>query len=498
VTALDKQPAAPRLLRIWLAMLAGLVPLAVGMAAEDLGRRDLLFAVLGACFFLVVLWTRRVKEACLIGLVLSLTYNRAYFSFDGVLGDYGSNGLYWIVADIFLMLMLTQWGYEGAIKKHHPQPLGRPVWPILLPFVGACMLSLLSAKSVPPGIFELWRLAKAAFLFTWVRHNIRDEEWWWGVGALGAAVLVQSAWGLGQSIFGFESIFRPEGALAAAAAEVKNTVDSSRASGTLDHPQIFCSYFLLVVPVFLSLLVAVSARGLRLVVGALSLLGLAGIAATQSRVGWAICGLILAILFVGLVVLRYLSVARFVALTSVAVLVLGAGLFFLREKISARLREDLSANLSVRERYNGLALDLASHNPWIGVGLNNFAVDDAEINKELAGLEITRKPLHLRVSAPVHNVYLLFLAEAGVIGLGTFLIFGVGALAAGISAVRRTSGLRRAACWGLTVGLAGVLIHQATEFTFWVDPIFYTFFLVLALLSVAPALDHSPAETEIQ
>jgi putative inorganic carbon (HCO3(-)) transporter len=494
LTPIDAQAPARRIVRMGFAALAGLIPLAIAAAAEDLPRRDFLFATLGAAFLLGIIWTRRIKEACLIGLVLSLTYNRAYFSFDDLVGDYASNGLYWIVADIFMMLMLMQWGYQGAVKKQHPSALGRPVWPILLPFVGACLLSLLAAKSVPPGIFELWRLAKAAFLYTWIRHNVKSEEWWWGIGALGIAVLFQSAWGLGQTVFGFESVFRPEGAIAAAAAEVKNTVDSSRASGTLDHPQIFCSYFLLVVPVFLSMLIAASSQWLRLVMAGLSLLGLASIAATQARVGWVICALILVVLFVGLVVLRFLSVTRLIALTSVAVLVLGAALIPLRDKIAARISGDFSANLSIRTRYNNLALDLASHSPWIGVGLNNFAVDDPDINDELANLETTRKPLHLRVSAPVHNVYLLFLAEAGVLGLSTFLIFALGSLVLGIAAVRATTGLRRAACWGLTVGMAGVLIHQLTEFTFWVDPILYTYFLVLALLSVAPALERPQLE----
>ena len=75
-----------------------------------------------------------------------------------------------------------------------------------------------------------------------------------------------------------------------------------------------------------------------------------------------------------------------------------------------------------------------------------------------------------------------------VVGLAAFVILVIGALAAGVSAVWKTEGVWAAACAGLLVGITGQLLQQTMDFSLWVDPAWYTFALMIALLGTAPTL----------
>jgi O-antigen ligase len=96
--------------------------------------------------------------------------------------------------------------------------------------------------------------------------------------------------------------------------------------------------------------------------------------------------------------------------------------------------------------------------------------------------------LHIRAIAAVHNLYLLLLAETGILGLGAFLVFLIGALGIGIRAICRTTGDWRGICLGLLVGIIGVLGHQMTEFSLWIDSTWYTFAIVVGMLNNIPYL----------
>ena len=80
----------------------------------------------------------------------------------------------------------------------------------------------------------------------------------------------------------------------------------------------------------------------------------------------------------------------------------------------------------------------------------------------------------------------MILCETGIVGLGTFLVLIVGELWRGMVNVRRIGGVWRAAYLGLLVGIIGQLVQQTMDFSLWIDPGWYTFGLIVALLTVAP------------
>ena len=84
-----------------------------------------------------------------------------------------------------------------------------------------------------------------------------------------------------------------------------------------------------------------------------------------------------------------------------------------------------------------VAWRITEEHPVNGIGLNNFGVVAADYVRDVGPLE--RVDLIADRPHSVHNAYLQFLAETGVVGLLLFSIFAVGCLYAGWRAAARVS-----------------------------------------------------------
>jgi O-antigen ligase len=150
-----------------------------------------------------------------------------------------------------------------------------------------------------------------------------------------------------------------------------------------------------------------------------------------------------------------------------------------------------------RVHENKAGLKIAGEFPIWGVGLNNYREHLLRYNPEwewaLQFEDYSVKQLHLRPLASPHNGFLLILAENGLVGLVTFTIFFLGITVAAVRSLRHTTGSARAVCFGLTVGLIGLVLQQVVDFSIWADPLLYTLALCAALLSVAPEVTREPA-----
>src|SRR3954471_23256380 len=77
------------------------VAVAVAVTISQMSIKSALFVAAGVAGALAIAVSGRAKEVLLGGYIIALTYNRQYFSFNDIFGDYGSQGLYWIPADLF-------------------------------------------------------------------------------------------------------------------------------------------------------------------------------------------------------------------------------------------------------------------------------------------------------------------------------------------------------------------------------------------------------------
>jgi O-antigen ligase len=111
-----------------------------------------------------------------------------------------------------------------------------------------------------------------------------------------------------------------------------------------------------------------------------------------------------------------------------------------------------------REDLWTVAWRVSGDHPITGVGLNNFSVRAPEYTREPGALAEVRQ---IERGQPVHNAYLSFLTETGIVGLALFLLLAVAVLRAGARAAssfdltgdHATATLARV----IVVALAGIL-----------------------------------------
>jgi O-antigen ligase len=99
---------------------------------------------------------------------------------------------------------------------------------------------------------------------------------------------------------------------------------------------------------------------------------------------------------------------------------------------------------------------MADANPWLGVGLGNYAA-------AYPHYALLNWPLPI---GHAHNVYLNMLAETGVLGLGAYLALWVVAAALTVAALRRNAGWRRGLALGLLGAWAHLAVHHLVDFLY--------------------------------
>lgn len=492
-TVAPSEASAARLVALVFGLL--LLLAAGGFAASgDITRRNLILLLLGSIAFLISYLSTQPRLLLVFFWVISLTYNRNFFSFDALLGDNGSYGLYWIPADIFLAALLATWAVEAVVLKRSRPPLGRRLWPWFLPFAIACCLSLLVAGSPAWAAFELVRVFKFGLILWYTRFNLGRKEWWAAVIAFAAAALVQSTY----DIFGSFRIMRLFGATADLQAVMQKVARFNpdihagvqRATGTMAHPNILAIYLVLLCPLILCIAIGLRRRA-GLLLGLAGLVGLCGLVMSMSRVAWMILLVQVALLFVALTASGLVPLTRAIGGLSLAAALVCLAVLPFSSQLIDRWRGDFRQSIDFRARLNRIALDISGHAPYFGVGLSNQSLwlekyDPKQVRKFREGSEFLRQVIPVRGIASVHNFYLLLLTETGIVGLLSFLLFLVGLAGLALNAARLPEPLPRAAGIGVLVGVVGMLGFGMTEFGIWLDPVFFTLAIVAGLTNNIP------------
>lgn len=480
------QIAAPVLAIIGsLALGAGGV-VAVNAVAGGSGR-TVAMAMAAAGGLAVLALSRRPIEVLLVAWILLLGYNRQYFSFGALVGDHGSQGPFWIPADLPLVLLagLVLLGRTLRTTARQAVSVGE-VWPAL-PLLATTTLSGLFAERPDWAAFEWLRVVKFTGVL-WLMLSLLDRPRWW------IAVLALAAGGAAQAALGVVQVaLRADQSLLSIVGlgrSIEGVLIENRARGMLGHPNFLGPYLLFLLPMLASAALHARDPRLRVAAGALGVVQFAGIIATKSRgpITLALFGLLL----VGLLAVRHraLPVARAIALAiagSAAVATVGVAF---SDQIRQRLTGDLRESIDFRTSYNEAAISMWADNPLFGIGPNNISLGLERELPLIYGIvaDIARKaPLaSVRGAAPVHNLYYLFLAEMGLAGLVSLLLLLGAGLVASREASRRTDGVVRGIVSGLGVGIALQALQQTIDFSLWWDPSFFTYALILALLARAP------------
>ncbi|PIY95631.1 MAG: hypothetical protein COY66_06245 [Candidatus Kerfeldbacteria bacterium CG_4_10_14_0_8_um_filter_42_10] len=298
---------------------------------------------------------------------------------------------------------------------------GINLWYIIVGFLAISFLSiywswngglaLYGFIKLSEGIILFWFIIKSSFNFTKI-----------SIAYVSAAVL-QSLIGIYQFVFqnsfGSKWLGMSNLEIAASGTSVIETGTGRflRAYGSFPHPNILAGFLLVGLFLVIGLYLQTKNKERR----SLALAGLAVIAAgffcSFSRAAWLTLGISLFFLLGAMNPKRHFSEWHRPILKLVGIIATVFLVFFIlypqtiitRFSFNERLEE---LSLSQRANYYQDAFSLIKKHPVSGVGLNNYTLAvNYEIDSALAGQEYQ----------PVHNVYLLVLAELGVFGVLIFL-----------------------------------------------------------------------------
>jgi len=166
--------------------------------------------------------------------------------------------------------------------------------------------------------------------------------------------------------------------------------------------------------------------------------------------------------------------------------------------IVERMQRDFDRSVDFRFKEYAISTEIWRDNPMLGVGLNNYSAHLLDYGSEQSWAldmkiqDIATKQIKVRyISGPL-NAYLLAAAESGGLGVLALLFYFCGVSVIAIRAIRFSTGLAGPVVLGLTVGVVAIYLQQLLDYSYWVDPILYTFTLCAGLLALAPELFPTP------
>ncbi len=388
----------------------------IAWLGASLGKKGPL-AIIGVVALVAFLIYVRPKADVMLFLVpcsLVLFLHKSFSEFQLV--NSGAPAVYVTSLGLILLVLYALWWREGTLGAQLRAGLRRPI--MWVPLLGALTMlpSLLGAPNITLAIAELVRMVWMYLLFVYlaVKLRRRTQILLVLVGlALFAVVefvvtLLQWKTGgvLGLSFLGVPTTLGER---------VVNDGSIGRPFGTIVHPVFFGATMAALALLFLSL--GLSVRNVRAKVACLALVPICVIPIFLAQSRAAMVALAPMMLFViGWSALQKRVSARSLGRVAIVGLVVGVALFpVLMDQYNKQFGTNhFSLEVEARVQLNELAYNMIADHPEVGVGLNNFQQVMGRYDNY--GL--------LFGGNPVHNLYLLQIAETGYLGLMGLLLVG--------------------------------------------------------------------------
>ena len=386
----------------------------------------------------------------------------------------GWPGLRISVSDVSLYLLAVVAGIGALLGRlENAIPRRVLVWMALL--LVQYFVSGLLAPDRRLAFFEFASAAHAFLIALIVAPLFRRDLVGWVFALVALQMILHGSLAVAQSATG-----RPIGAgwLGGSAEILQEVLRTGatrlRPSGLFVHPILYANSLVITLPLMIAGLTIGRGLAVRTLCAIALPIGIVGLVLTLSRGAW-ISNLV-AISVLGVLVLRCRLVsARQIRAIAVVSLVIGVllGAFF-GPRVYERLTRSEAGNLQVRFDLNRIALRMAAENPLFGTGLNNFVETMAPYDP---------KNVEAYFPAPVHNLYLLEAAEAGVPALLLWLGLFASILLMGLHHLPRMHDATLQ--WlvaGLVAGLVGILVTQLADFSHRLEPLRSMVWLNVGLL----------------
>ena len=405
---------------------------------------------------LTVFRPRREAALALLTLTLALPsfdFNLFYNPAQG--GDYRLNIA---LLDLVVLALLGRWLWLALGRKSFETRVSAFSLGCFLTLALVAGLSLLWAPNPGLGAFELVRLVKMILLALVTAHFVRSERdvrmiLWTLLGVLllegGIALLQQfRGAGVGLTLLGEQEALVMQ--------ELGRTTQS-RVSGTLRHANRLAMFLGFFLPAAVALSVGPGSRTtrrLRFVALAALLVGGIALLYTLSRAGWLAFALS-TLVVVGLLRRQSRGNQRLLRGGVAGLLVLAAVIGMNRDIIRERMISNDHGSFNSRIPLAQVALSITRDHPVWGSGIGNY-------REWLPRYHIPGEPF--TEIAKVHNVFLLVVAEMGLVGVGVFLLLLAGTFRRLWRSFRHQHGMSQALAVAVLGGMVAFFLHGQADY----------------------------------
>lgn len=483
---------------ILLAALCGLVG-AVLILVSFQYRRVIGFSIAGSLVLVLGAYlSGNHRLYCLWGLLLTspIDLSKRFMP----LRHMGGEAAFRIEASDFFLLPLLFFLLRDLARGRERPPIRIPLPMVLWMAAGA--LGLMNVVMGPwrtAAAHEMVRMLKVTLIgLVIVNEILRRRQVQHVVMGLMTGVVLESLVGLAQYAFNMRFGLQVLGEVGEVAAQGLNqgTLEGKvvhRVSAFLSHPNVFAAYLAFLLPTAIALLFTRISAPFKALCIAAAVLGEAALIVTLSRSGWvsfaAAFLLVIGLSFLNAQMRRRFVMAR-VLLIGAAVVV---GIVFSGPIIDRLTLSDPGA-LSLRWRLVGDAWRMIEDKPILGHGLNAYVYAMPPYTQfgSLAG--VVRN--YGDFLPAVHNIYLLWWSEQGIVGLLLYLGVFAALFRIGYLNLRIRDEMMFAISIGAVCGLVALSIDGIFSFTIRIN-MFLRVFWILSGLMIAVHYWHLREERDV-
>lgn len=436
------------------------IGLLLGLAALQFWTLETRWAVTGTLIILmpfVLALVPSTRRFLLAALVFSVPLNADYNLFfqSGLMS--GARGLVISMTDVLLLVAFVLWMVEMAQTKQSGAVrfFPRISWPTL-GLILMMAVSMLASQNLLWSVFDILAFIKVFLFFFFLANNIRDRDdvrLVTQIFFLGVIVeTVLSIWQINQ--WPGLSFLRWFGATGETTIAIKMDIfATTRPGGTLVSCNNLARYFGFVLPLAYVMALRGESNGERWFARVTSLIGTIGIIYTLSRSTW-IAMIPSVLLLFPLLLSRRLVTWRIMRNLAFMMIVTTVVVMAFRELIWDRIVSYDLGSGQTRITSAMAAWRMVREHPVIGVGINNYG-NHARFHYDA---EEPRSKYWI-----VHNSFLLYMAEIGIIGFIFYLWFVLAGFSSCRRASRNSSSYLSAVAIGVMGGWIGFVISAMAD-----------------------------------
>lgn len=329
---------------------------------------------------------------------------------------------------------------------------------------------IIFAESIFWSSLEVFRYIKFFIIFMILRYSFKSNDSTYRTlfNVILLIVILQLIASIAQQVFGITLSGK-------SGSEVGlNNIDGSyfRSTGTLGHPGTLSQFIVILTPfLWLEALNSKSIRKVVFIIG--YLLCLLIVLLTFARTGIAV----IAITSVLMVFHSLISKGRFISKALICILVSVCGFYFFNSYYSViydRFANAPDESGSIRVTLAEIAFNMISKNPLSGVGLNCFT----EVMKLYDASNIVSWWPH-----PVHNIFLLILAETGFIGIVSFLYLNYHFIKIALKGFRKRINPYSDYLYASLISLFSIALFGMLGWSWRLDSVQGLYWMILAVIS---------------